>query len=191
MEEQKLLHSSSLTLEIDDSNNLMELDANNINSYKIDAKAQRYPFCLVWTPIPVLTFLLPFVGHLGIANSQGIIYDFAGPYTISVDRFSFGAPTRYIQFDPKDVRVNDWDSSVLYASEIYSHRMHNLCCDNCHSHVACALNRMNFKGRSNWNMLYLGALLFFKGRFVSIKGFFWSFLPSILIYGSIIFFCLV
>ena len=27
-------------------------------------------------------------------------------------------------------------------------RMHNLCCDNCHSHVARALNLMNYDGKS-------------------------------------------
>ena len=28
---------------------------------------------------------------------------------------------------------------VREASDIYTKRMHNLCCDNCHSHVATAL----------------------------------------------------
>jgi len=45
---------------------------------KIDYDLHRYPFCLVWTPIPLITWLLPFVGHMGIATSQGIIRDFAG-----------------------------------------------------------------------------------------------------------------
>ena len=29
-------------------------------------------------------WLLPFVGHTGIAYSSGIIRDFAGPYTVTV-----------------------------------------------------------------------------------------------------------
>lgn len=53
----------------------MDLEMNNT---KIDYDLHRYPFCLVWTPIPLLTWLFPFVGHLGIATSQGIIRDFAG-----------------------------------------------------------------------------------------------------------------
>ena len=28
--------------------------------------------------------MFPFVGHLGIATSQGTIHDFIGPYTINV-----------------------------------------------------------------------------------------------------------
>lgn len=37
----------------------------------VDPANQRFPFCIVWSPIPVLTWFLPFVGHLGIANSEG------------------------------------------------------------------------------------------------------------------------
>ena len=37
---------------------------------------ERYPYCIVWTPIPVLTWLLPMVGHMGICKSNGVIYDF-------------------------------------------------------------------------------------------------------------------
>ena len=49
-----------------------------MSSTKIDYDAHRYPFCLVWTPIPLLTWIFPFIGHLGIADSKGVIRDFAG-----------------------------------------------------------------------------------------------------------------
>lgn len=39
----------------------------------VDAKKNRFPFCIVWSPIPVLTWLLPFIGHLGIATSDGYV----------------------------------------------------------------------------------------------------------------------
>ncbi|KAG9339190.1 hypothetical protein JZ751_024048 [Albula glossodonta] len=44
----------------------------------------RYPYCIVWTPIPVLSWILPFVGHMGICTTAGVIRDFAGPYFVSV-----------------------------------------------------------------------------------------------------------
>ena len=34
-----------------------------------------------------------------------------------------------------------WDAGVAEASDIYGGRMHNLFCDNCHSHVATALGK--------------------------------------------------
>uniref|UniRef100_A0A671KET9 Transmembrane protein 222a n=1 Tax=Sinocyclocheilus anshuiensis TaxID=1608454 RepID=A0A671KET9_9TELE len=50
---------------------------------KIDKEMSRYPHCIVWTPIPVLTWFLPFIGHMGICTSAGVIRDFAGPYFVS------------------------------------------------------------------------------------------------------------
>jgi len=62
----------------------------------IDVKNARFPFCITWTPIPLITWLLPFIGHTGIGNSAGIIHDFAGPYTICIDDFSFGETNKYV-----------------------------------------------------------------------------------------------
>jgi len=43
---------------------------------------------------------------------------------------------------------------------------HNLCCDNCHSHVAYALNLMKYDGSTSWNMIKLCFLLHFHGKYV-------------------------
>ena len=45
---------------------------------KLDMIKQRYPYCLVWTPLPCITWLFPSIGHVGICTSKGIIHDFAG-----------------------------------------------------------------------------------------------------------------
>jgi hypothetical protein len=94
------------------------------SSYPIDVERDRFPYCIVWTPIPMISWILPFIGHMGIANSEGIIYDFAGPYFISVDDFSFGRPTRYIQLDPKKIKgQKDWDEVIEQGREYYCSRM--------------------------------------------------------------------
>ena len=51
---------------------------------RIDVGRVRYPHCIVWTPIPFLTWFFPFIGHMGIARTDGVIRDFAGPYYVSV-----------------------------------------------------------------------------------------------------------
>jgi hypothetical protein len=61
---------------------------NSLND-RIDVGRVRYPHCLVWTPIPVLSWLFPFIGHMGIARTDGVIRDFAGPYYVSVSRKKF------------------------------------------------------------------------------------------------------
>ena len=50
----------------------------------IDPQTDRYPCCIVWTPLPLITWFIPFIGHMGICTSTGIIRDFAGPYFVSV-----------------------------------------------------------------------------------------------------------
>lgn len=108
--------SSPCFLAMDDK--LEENTMDHEDSYpRIDVPRSRYPYCIVWTPIPVLTWvvvttlsfglkffnrndilamtntlylnlvcrwLFPFIGHMGIAMSSGVIRDFAGPFYVSV-----------------------------------------------------------------------------------------------------------
>lgn len=43
--------------------------------------------------------------------------------------------------------VEAWDAAVDEANRTYCKRMHNLCCDNCHSHVCRALQTMQYAVR--------------------------------------------
>eukprot|EP00039_Didymoeca_costata_P019947 m.339494 g.339494 ORF g.339494 m.339494 type:complete len:175 (+) comp18831_c0_seq1:78-602(+) len=152
----------------------------------IDPKNQRFPYCIVWTPLPLISWLFPPIGHMGIATSEGVIYDFGGPYYIAEDRMTFGKPTRYYQLSPARVQALDWDKAVQDANEEYRKRMHNLCCDNCHSHVAFALNKMHYRGKQSWNMFILGVETFFFGSFVSFVGFLKTWVPFLVLMGFII-----
>ncbi|XP_033107694.1 transmembrane protein 222-like [Anneissia japonica] len=151
----------------------------------IDHRRCRYPYCIVWTPIPLLTWLFPFIGHMGIATSAGVIRDFAGPYFVSEDNMAFGRPTRYLILKPRMDKPGIWDQSVFDASEEYKTRMHNLCCDNCHSHVAMALNDMRYQDSKQWNMVKLAAKMFFTGKYVGVCGVVKTWLPSLIFYGLI------
>ncbi|XP_052473741.1 transmembrane protein 222 isoform X3 [Carassius gibelio] len=156
---------------------------------KIAKEMSRYPFCIVWTPIPVLTWLLPFIGHMGICTSAGVIRDFAGPYFVSEDNMAFGKPTKFWKLDGNKVYgdgANAWDLAVNQASEEYKTRMHNLCCDNCHSHVAMALNLMHYDNSSSWNMLNLCLLSFIHSKHVSFVGFLKTWLPFLMLCGVVV-----
>ncbi len=39
----------------------------------IDIEQNRYPYCIIWTPIPVLSWFFPFIGHTGICTYNTII----------------------------------------------------------------------------------------------------------------------
>jgi len=79
----------------------MENDRSQLG--QIDPRRARFPCCIVWTPIPFITWLVPFIGHIGICREDGVILDFAGPNFISVDNFAFGAVARYIQVNCDEV----------------------------------------------------------------------------------------
>ena len=56
--------------------------------------------------------------------SNGVIHDFAGPYTVTVDDLAFGETHKYVQ-----LKINDaakYDQAVLKADCIYMKMMHNL-----------------------------------------------------------------
>mmetsp|Transcript_8908 Transcript_8908/g.11202 ORF Transcript_8908/g.11202 Transcript_8908/m.11202 type:complete len:219 (+) Transcript_8908:47-703(+) len=171
-----------------ETSNKIRVEGENVKllDIRVNTKNDRYPFCIVWTPIPGITTLLPFVGHMGIADSRGVIYDFAGPYTIMEDELSFGRTSRYIQCVSKNQATEDfakdWDQAIEISNRVYATRMHNLCWDNCHSHVKNVLNRLRYRNFQWWNMGILAIWMFFCGRFVRIC---YSLLPSVLLYGLI------
>jgi len=75
-----------------------------LHDKEIDLSRDRFPYSIVWTPLPCITWLIPPIGHMGIAYSTGIIRDFAGPYFVSEDNLAFGKTTRYLQLDPTKIK---------------------------------------------------------------------------------------
>ena len=162
------------------SQNSLSFSPNN-KSKKIDIKNNRYPYCIVWTPIPLITYLIPSIGHTGICTSSGIIHDFAGSYTISIDNFSFGNVTKYIQLNLTKNEQKVWDNAIKKGDEIYSNEEHNLCLNNCHSHVAYVLNLIKYKGNNNYTMVHIWWMLILKGKYTGFFGFFKSYIGFIII----------
>ena len=162
------------------SQNSISISSKN-KTKKIDIKNDRYPYCIVWTPIPLITYLIPSIGHTGICTSSGIIHDFAGSYSISIDNFSFGNVTKYIQLNLTKEEQKVWDDAIIKADEIYSNEEHNLCLNNCHSHVAYALNLIKYKGYNKYTMVHIWWMLILKGKYTGFLGFFKSYIGFIII----------
>lgn len=143
---------------------------------------QDLSFTILWSPLPPITWLIPFIGHTGIGDSHGVASDFQGPYYVGDSgRMAFGNPTRALKIDIGTLEGGSsrWDEAIREANEVYRGRMHNICCDNCHSHVACALNRMPLKAplTGTWNMIVICFYVFFRARFLSWQGFLAQFGP--------------
>ena len=147
-----------------------------IPKLKIDLERQRYPYCIVWTPIPCITWILPSIGHAGICTSEGVIHDFAGPYFVSVDNMAFGNPTKYIFLDLDQREIERYDDAIEGGKEDYSEQMYSFCCNNCHSFIARCLNKMKYKGKTNYTMVHVWWMLCIKSRFISFGKFFQSYI---------------
>lgn len=65
----------------------------------VDPKNARFPCCIVWTPLPVVSWLAPYIGHLGICREDGAVVDFAGSNIVSIDNFAYGKVAIYLQLD--------------------------------------------------------------------------------------------
>lgn len=169
---------------------------------EIDPKNAKFPCCLVWTPLPVVSWLAPFIGHVGICREDGAILDFAGSNFVNVDDFSFGAVARYLQLDreqccfPPTVAGHTckfgyrhteygtsltWDDALRSSMHYFENKFYNLFTCNCHSFVANCFNRLCYGGSMSWNMVNVAALILFKGRWVDSMSILRSFLPFVVV----------
>ena len=127
------------------------------------------PYSIVWTHLPPITWVLPFIGHMGITDSRGVVYDFVGG--IGVGDLMCGPAIRTLTLKPSACSAMEWDEAVQAGNDFYSTRMHNICCDNCHSHVAVCLERMRYRKRGYWDMVQICFWVFFMGKYTSFYGF--------------------
>ncbi|KAL8200415.1 hypothetical protein R6Q57_011754 [Mikania cordata] len=182
-------------------NHTMTTDHSVPHNMQIDPSRARFPCCVVWTPLPVVSWLLPFVGHIGIAREDGVILDFAGPNFVCVDNFTFGSVARYIQINKEKFSMrkreeeynlvesgrnhyqnqNTWDAALRKSTQEYQHRTYNILTCNCHSFVANNLNRMEFEG-GGWNVVNIAALVLLKGRWVSTASMIQAYAPFVIIF---------
>ena len=70
----------------DEEEQVGHLDSNDHRtmSSAVQPEKDHFPLCVVWMPLPLLTWLVPFIGHLGIVTSRGTIHDFVGSHMINV-----------------------------------------------------------------------------------------------------------
>ena len=70
--------------------NIDSTEREKINKYterknKLSNKNNsKYKYCIIWSHIPLITFLIPFIGHSSIVNSYGFIHDFDSSYFIKI-----------------------------------------------------------------------------------------------------------
>lgn len=170
---------------------------------EVDAKKAKFPCCLVWTPLPVVSWLAPFIGHVGICREDGAILDFSGSNFVNIDDFAFGSAARYLQLNreqccfPPNLAAHTcgqgymhaeygtattWDDALRSSTRNFEHKTYNLFTCNCHSFVANCLNRLCYQGFMGWNMINVAALILFKGYWIDWISIIRSFFPFTVVF---------
>ena len=143
----------------------------NMDNNKIYPSKNRYPYCIVWTPIPFLTYIIPFIGQTGIANSKGIIHDYSASFFVNIDDFSFGKPTKYLKLDLNEKEKLDYDKAIEKGDLKFRTLIYNFFRNNSHMYVAYILNQIKYKGKSDFNMIYIWWILIWRGKYISFLSF--------------------
>ncbi|KPI84705.1 hypothetical protein ABL78_6251 [Leptomonas seymouri] len=172
----------------------------------IDAQRERYPFCVVWAPIPVLSWVCPIIGHIAICDSQGRIYDFQGSYRIGVDHMLFGEAVKYWDLSTyyvpsfykpsfSDQAANDaaiyreiaaYDEGVASARAHFSqNETYNFFTNNCHAFAADSMNRQQLK-KQHMNTVRIAIGMALHGRYINARRFWRAHVPFILLVGFIL-----
>ncbi|CAK9209205.1 unnamed protein product [Sphagnum troendelagicum] len=168
----------------------------------VDVKNARFPYCLVWTPLPVIAWLVPFLGHVGICREDGIILDYGITSNVNINRLEFGSTAKYVRLHPyqccfpghssihccKDASCHmergtsmSWDDALNKTIQLFSNKSYNFFTCNCHSFVVHCMNRMAFQGSPKWNLIDVMLIVLFKGQFVNIGGFIRAYLPFVVV----------
>lgn len=167
-------------------------------SVKDDSKQQssqpsnaRPPCAVLWSPIPLLTWLLPCIGHIGISDSSGTAYDFAGSGTIlrwPSGRTLLGMPTRWLQLvhpeDTGSAAEGTWpskqalhhDQELNTVADAFKTEPYNLFTNNCHVFVSAVMTHVDYRN-THWDPFKVAVLVFFCARYTSIWGFLHTWLP--------------
>lgn len=171
----------------------------------------EFPCCVLWSVIPGLSHVIPFIGHTMITDSKGQLYDFAGwapgmgMSGVCKNVGIFGAPVRVLKFEAApgvsmEEFHEDWDNALTLANSRFSKQVHMAIVNNCHSHVNHALNASRSIRLPSihqavprwfwWNSIMLICAVVAFGRFIPDESrcyrlwlLLWSFLVGLFVIG--------
>lgn len=81
---------------------------------------------MIWSPIAPATYIIPCIGHIAIADSQGNTYDFHGTGVIGKNNMLFGYPTKIMQMADPGIDDEVWDNTLKQSILKYQGETYNL-----------------------------------------------------------------
>ena len=106
---------------------------------------------IVWTEIPEFTHACPWLGMVGIVDTQGKIHHFSGSKKISMTNEKFGDVMKAVvlELDKQNITKYKYEKAIEKADREFRKLQFSYTGNNCLDYVACVLNNMKYNGNSN------------------------------------------
>lgn len=127
----------------------------------------KKPYALLWSPIPFISTIIPFIGHISVCSSNGTIHDFFSSKYISLNQINYGAPYKYINLDLKESEMIEWDKAIAKADKKYRRKIFSFCGNNSLKYAAFILGSINYNGKSKHSKCDIINLGIRKSKFFS------------------------
>lgn len=127
----------------------------------------KKPYAFLWSPIPFISTILPFIGHISVCSSNGTIHDFFSSKYISLNQINYGAPYKYINLELKESEMREWDRAIVKADKKYKRKIFSFCGNNSLKYAAFVLGAINYNGKSKHSKCDIIKLGIRKSKFFS------------------------
>ncbi|KAL0357450.1 UNVERIFIED_CONTAM: protein RTE1 [Sesamum calycinum] len=126
-----------------------------VDSTQIDPKRSRFPCCIVWSPLPLLSWFFLALATLEYAGRMELSWILLGQTLFAliilhlcwtfIDSSAHDSEDDLMQNSERR-EIRTWDDALRKSTQEYQHESYNILTCNCHSFVANSLNKLKFQG---------------------------------------------
>ena len=127
----------------------------------------KYKYCIIWSHIPLITFLIPFIGHSSIVNSYGFIHDFDSSYFIKIYNEEENGFSKIVYLNLDDSQKKIWDNVIENMDKYYKKKSFSFCGYNSFKYISNILSNIEYKGKKNYTKFDIFWLIVREGKFIS------------------------
>ena len=168
--------------------NMESTERKNLNQVieKKKSNNSKYKYCIIWSHIPLITFLMPFVGHSSIVNSYGFIHDFQSSYFIQIYNEEENGFCKIVYLNLNDSQKLIWDNIIEQIDKVYQKKSFSFCGNNSFKYISNILSIIEYKNKKNYTQYDIFWLIIKEGKFISKCQIFKTYFGWILIFSIII-----
>lgn len=127
----------------------------------------KKPYTLLWSSIPFISTIFPFLGHISVCSSNGTIHDYFSSKYISIDQLNYGSPAKIINLQLNEGEMNEWDKAIRKADKKFKRKNFSFCGNNSLKYAGYILNSVNYMGKKKHSKCDIIKLSINKGKYIS------------------------